>query len=202
MREQDFHTLSGWVDYDRGSLGSLTKSQELRYFSRRVKRTVLLPLHRMCRDDKRGWKRESPLLCFGTCLCCAIEALGKFHTGKTKRGNSASNFKAFVRAYMDPGWRANRFSGKPLVDHLYDSFRCGLTHGFTIKQGGFERHGSTFQVKVVGNVQQLELDPDLLFRDFEAGFGRFLAHLSAVNKADPAYKRFRKAFQDVFVLGK
>src|SRR5437867_2990100 len=195
MREKDFRVLRGWVDYDRPHLGNLNKSQELRYFSRRVKRTVLLPLRRMCSDDRRGWKRESPLLCFGTCVCCAIEALGKFQTGRLSRGNSISNFKSFVRDYMDPRWFANQFASKPYVDHLWDSFRNGLAHGFTIKRGGFERHASYFQVKDVGGVQQLELDPDSLLRDFEDAFGRFIAELNASTNTDPAYHRFHNAFQ-------
>ena len=203
MREKDFRALKGWVDYDRPQLGNLTKSQEIRYFVRRVKRTVLRPLRRMCRDDRRGWKFESPMLCFGTCICCAIEALGKFQTGRLGSGNSASNFKSFVQDYMDSGWFAKRFAGKPYVDHLRDSFRNGLAHGFTIKRGGFERHASYFQVKPVpvGGVQQLELDPDSVLGDFKAGFSKFVADVSAAKDTDPVYQRFHSAFQGIFVLG-
>lgn len=201
MRENDFRELKGWVDYDRPQLGNLSKSQELRYFNRRVKRTVLRPLRRMCRDDRRGWKFESPLLCFGTCICCAIEALGKFQTGRLGSGKSGSNFKSFVRVYMDAAWHTGQFAGRPYVEHLWGSFRNGLAHGFTIKRGGFERHASYFQVGTVGGVQQLEVHPDRLLRDFENAFGRFITDLRAVTKTDPAYLRFHNAFQGVFVLG-
>lgn len=153
----------------------------------------------MCADDKRGWTQESPLLCFGTCLCCAIEALGKFLTGMT--GNSHSNFNAFVDKYMDADWRSKQFDGKPYVDHLWKSFRNGLAHGFAIKRGGFERHTSYFQVKPVGGVQQLEVNPDRLLRDFERGIRRLIADLRAAKHTDPAYLRFHKAFQKIFVHG-
>lgn len=201
MRESDFRALRGWVDYDRPYLGNLTKSQEIRYFSRRVQRTVLRPLRRMCADDRRGWKIESPLLCFGTCICCAIEALGKFQTGQLGKEKNAANFKSFVRGYMDPAWNTNQFASKPYVDHLRDSFRNGLAHGFTIKRGGFERQASYFKVKTVSGIQELEVDPDKLFRDFKRGFTRFIADLRAAKNSDPAYHRFHDAFQGVFVRG-
>ena len=41
MREQDFKSLTGWVDYDRPHLPGLTKSQEIRYFQRRLKTSFI-----------------------------------------------------------------------------------------------------------------------------------------------------------------
>jgi hypothetical protein len=202
MRERDFRALKGWVDYERPQLATLNKSQEIRYFKRRVTMTVLLPLRRMCRDDKLGWNRESPLLCFGTCICCAIEAMGKFLTGQLADGNSAKNFKAFVVDYMSQDWRVKHLASTPYVDILWKSFRNGLAHGFTIKQGGFERSSSYFQVKTIGAVQLLEVDPDSLLRDFENGVRHFIANLNRVPPADRAYQQFHNAFHGIFVLGK
>jgi hypothetical protein len=201
MREQDFKSLTGWVDYDRPHLPGLTKSQEIRYFQRRLKRTVLAPLWRMCIDDTRGWTNESPVLCFGTCVCCAIEALGKFYTGKIGRGVSGHNFVAFVQKYMDPGWLANSFKGQRYVDHLWASFRNGLAHGFVIKEGGFERQRTLFEVKPVRGAQQLEIDPTRLFRDFKCGAGRFARDLRAASTSDPLFVNFHTAFDGVFIRG-
>lgn len=201
MRERDFQRLKGWVDYDRPHLQGLTKSQEIRYFQRRLKRTVLAPLWRMCTDDRRGWESESPLLCFGTCICCAIEALGKFYTGRLKRGVSGKNFVAFIQKYMDPGWLSNKFNRQRYVDHLWMSFRNGLAHGFTIKQGGFEYQRVLYKVKPVRGVQQLEIDPARLFRDFRRGVAAYTRDLRAARQTDPLFVNFHKAFEGVFICG-
>lgn len=202
MRRSDFAELTGWVDYDRPKLGNLTKSQEIRYFQARVQRTVIAPLRRMCADDRRGWKLESPLLCLGTCICCAIEALGKFNTGKLRgRGVSGANFVAFVQNYMDPSWLSNTFDGQRYVDHLWASFRNGLAHGFAIKRGGFEYQRVPYQVKVVGGLQQLEIDPARLFREFRRGFTRFMRDLRAARPGDPLFTKFHTAFDGVFIRG-
>jgi len=201
MRESDFKRLTRWVDYDRPRLASLTKSQEIRYFQARVQRTVIAPLKRMCVDDRRGWKRESPLLCFGTCICCAIEALGKFYTGRLVGHVSRSNFEAFVQTYMNPGWLSNRFGADRYVDHLWVSFRNGLAHGLAIKQGGFEYQRVAFQVKLVGGVQQLEVDPARLFHDFRRGFATFVRDLRGAGQLDPLYVKFHDAFVGVYVRG-
>ena len=202
MRESDFRNLSGWVDIDRLHLESFTKSQKIRYFHARVQRTVIAPLRRMCANVRLGTKHENPLLCFGTCICCAIEALGKFYTGRLSgRGVSRANFIAFVENYMNPGWLGHSFAGQRYVDQLWASFRNGLAHGFVIKRGGFEYQRVPFRVKIVGGVQQLEVDPARLFRDFRRGLATFVRDLRGARPLDPLFVNFYIAFDGVFIRG-
>jgi len=102
---------------------------------------------------------------------------------------------------MNPGWLSNSFSEQRYVDHLWASFRNGLAHGFAIKQGGFEYQRVPYQVKLVGGVHQLEIDPARLFSDFKHGFTRFVRDLRTAGPHDPLFVRFHTAFDGVFIRG-
>ena len=201
MRPEEFKTLKGWIDYDRPRLHLLTKRQQIRYFRNLLENVVVVPLRRMHADIVSPNSGSNPVLCFGTCICCSIEALGKFHTAKLARGNSGNNFKAFVRSFMDRSWCSSKLAGKLYVDLLWDNFRNGLAHGFTIKSGGFEQARTYFQVKSIGGICQLEVDPTRFLRDFRNGARKFVAGLTAASASDPKYLRFHRAFRDVFILG-
>ena len=201
MREADFKNLTGWVDIDRPLLATLSKSQEIRYFRARIKRTVIAPLRRMVAGIRQGTKAENPLLCFGTCLCCAIEALGKFQTGKLPRGNSGSNFRAFVQTYMDPRWNTEQFAGRAYVDHLWNAFRNGLAHGFVVKQGGFALGRTYFRIHSTAGVSQLEICPSRLLSDFTRGISGFVKRLSSSPRTSLDYKHFHAAFDGLYIQG-
>jgi hypothetical protein len=201
MRPKEFKALKGWIDYDRPYLHLLTKSQEVRYFRDRIEKVVVVPLRKMHEDIVSGTSLSNPVLCFGTCICCSIEALGKFHTGVLDRGNSGNNFKSFVRRYMDPKWCSSQLAGKYYVDLLWDNFRNGLAHGFTIKSGGLEKGKTYFQIAQIGGVRQLEVDPTRFLRDFRNASRKFIAELMAASAGDSSYLRFHHAFRGVFILG-
>lgn len=202
MTDKDFKRLTGWVDYDRPLLKAqaLTKSQEIIYFKKRIRMILLLPLKEMYTSLMKRKKRSSTVVCFGTCICCSIEALGKFHTGKLGEGNSGPNFRQFVKDYMDPKY-LQTLNNKPYVNILWTSFRNGLAHGFTIKQGGFEHHHSYFQIKNIGGVDLLEIDPTKFYNDFRHSVDKFIDKLNKASLTDQVYINFHKAFDEVFIRG-
>ena len=202
MTGKNFKSLTGWVDYDRPLLiaQALTKSQEIMYFKKRIRMILLLPLNEMYISLMKNKKRSSTVVCFGTCICCSIEALGKFHTGKLDEGNSGHNFQQFVKDYMDHNY-SQILNGSPYVSILWKSFRNGLAHGFTIKHGGFEHHQLYFQIKNIGGVNKLEIDPTKFYIDFKRGIDKFIYKLDKVPSTDQAYINFHKAFVDIFIHG-
>jgi len=202
MNKTQFRSLKGWIDYDRGRLPSLTDNQRIDYFEKRLNIVLLVPLEHMYRDlMKKGNRRSSPLLCFSTCICCAIEALGKFSTGKTGSNGAGTRFQAFVEGYMDPTFSTKTLNGKPYVKLLWTDFRNGLAHGFTIKQGGFEHCSSYFQEKPLDGFKKLEIDPTHFFEDFKKAISQYLKQLRAASPSDTLHKHFNKAFTDLYING-
>ena len=75
-----------------------------------------------------------------TLVCCAVEALGRFHSGGTKttacptcgarqeEPSSGQCFRNFIEAYV-PDY-------KPFSSVLYGEFRSALAHTFAIRKGG------------------------------------------------------------------
>lgn len=201
MRREDFKRLTGWVDYDRHLLPLLDKPQQIKYFRKRLNITLIMPLREMYKNLKSSRRDSSNILCFGTCICCALEALGKFYTGKTGRKESAERFKAFVKKYMNPKYKKARFKRKLYADILWDSFRNGLAHGFTIKDGGFEHHSSYFQVKIIGGKHQLEIDPTYFYKDFINAAGEYAGQLVKAKESDQLYIKFENTFTKIFIKG-
>jgi len=204
MNDYDFRNLTGYVDYDRELLPKLNKTQQINYFyNKRVKKLILNPLHEMYVSMMEEKKDSSPLLCFGNCICCSIEAFGKFYTGRTERGNSGSNFRKFIEKYMDKEFFSKEFKGKKYVDLLWDDFRNGIAHGFVIKSGGFEHHQPRyFQIKKIGGRDELEIDTQSFYKDFLNGIKQYINDLKKIRATGAIFRDFNKAFTDLYITGK
>ena len=100
---------------------------------------------------------------------------------------------------MDPQFSKKNFNGKRYVDLLWDDFRNGLAHGFTIKQGGFEHCAIYFQEKPIDGFKQLEIDPTNFFEDFKQAISKYLNRLRASSLTDTVRKNFNKAFSDLYI---
>src|SRR6267143_1446147 len=87
--------LTGWIDYDRDKLAALDPQERILYFRKRLHIVLLKPLERLFASigDK-----HSPMLIFGTTVCCSIEALGKFYNGGV--GRNHQRFYDFVDKYL------------------------------------------------------------------------------------------------------
>jgi len=204
MNDSDFKNLKGYVDYDRDLLPKLNKTQKIKYFyNQRVKKLILNPLHEMHESMMEEKKDCSPLLCFGNCICCSIEAFGKFYTGRTERGNSRANFRKFIEKYMDKEFFLKEFKGKKYADLLWDDFRNGIAHGFVIKSGGFEHHQPKyFQIKKIGGRDELEIDTQSFYKDFLNGVRKYLNDLKKSGVTDDIFKNFNIAFTNLYIRGK
>ncbi len=200
MNCNEFRKLTFLVDYDRPKLPLLTQSQRIEYFRRRANRLVLRPLRQLLRAIPRSIKRSSAVLCFGTSICCAIEAFGRFHTGKVGIGSGAHSFKAFVNDFMHPDY-SKQLHGRSYVTLLHDNFRNGLAHGFTIKWGGFEYSSDYFQVKAIGPETVLEIDPGRLYEDFANGTAKFMSMLKTAPDSSTRHAHFNSVFNELWVKG-
>lgn len=200
MKRADFQKLQFLVDYDRAQLPFLTSAQRVEYFRRRANKFVLRPLDQILHQVRGATKRSSAVLCFGTCVCSAIEAFGRFHTGKVGWGTGAHSFRAFVTDFMHSDF-AKRLHGKSYATLLHNHFRNGLAHGFTIKWGGLEFSPAYFQVKRLGPATVLEIDPGRLYHDFAHGVSDFLAKLKSAPDAPARYIRFSTVFEELWIKG-
>ena len=200
MKRSEFQKLTFWVDYDRSRLPLLTRSQRIEYFRRRANKAVLRPLHQILRQVRRDPKHSSAVLCFGTCICSAIEAFGHFHTGKVGWGTGWPSFNAFVKNFMhaDFNKQVHKTSYAKL---LHDHFRNGLAHGFTIKWGGFENTSTYFRIRSVGSTTMLVIDPSALYQDFAGGVFNFVAKLKGAPDAPTRYAKFSAVFDELWIKG-
>ncbi|MBI5059363.1 hypothetical protein HZB60_06235 [candidate division KSB1 bacterium] len=200
MNTKEFRKLQGWIDYERHRLHDLNKEQEILYFEKRLKMILLIPANEMYKSIMRKRKNSSAVLCFGTCICCAIEALGKFHTGVLERNNGWKNFESWIKSYMDKGY-FQKHNNDTYARILWDDFRNGLAHGFTIKNGGFEEDVKYFKLKSINGIMQLEIDPKHFYEDFRSGVDKYIDLLKKASISDSMYLRFNHAFRGVFILG-
>jgi hypothetical protein len=204
MNDRDFKNLKGYVDYDRHLLPKLSETQKIKFFyNKRVKKLILNPLHEMYESMMQEKRDCSPLLCFGNCICCSIEAFGKFYTGRTERGSSGANFRKFIENYMNKEFFSKKFKGKKYVDLLWNDFRNGIAHGFVIKSGGFEHHQPKyFQIKNIAGRDELEIDTQSFYKDFLTGVKQYVNDLKKSRVIDDIFKNFNKAFTDLYIKGK
>jgi hypothetical protein len=161
---------------------------------------LLSPLRELFSSMEKHKKNSSTVLCFGTCACCAIEALGKFCTGRLGRRTSWHNFEKWIDKYMHKDF-SKTFNGIKYKRLLWDDFRNGLAHGFTIKNGGYDFQTNYFEVKSVCGVNQLEIDPKQFYLDFLSGFNSYIADLKKASPSDTIYRNFDKTFKGIFISG-
>jgi hypothetical protein len=190
--------LTGWVDYDRPTLPSLSRTERIDWFEHRVRLVAINPLRLIVETQITADPTSSALLIFGVSLCCAIEAMGKFVVGNKPHD---ARFDAFISGYMSPVLKTGTMGQDTYADVLRKHFRNGLTHGFAVCHGGFEGgHGNPyFVVNRVGGYESLSVNPAMLFDDFVQGVEEYIGELRA---GDPKVAMFDTMFDDVFIKGK
>jgi hypothetical protein len=192
--------LTGWLDYDRPDLPFLDKRERLSYFWKRIDKVLLGPLEDMLAEVLEPNSPNDTLLCFATCLCCGIEALGAFWTGNYQRGNSEKNFRAFVTAHMDSRY-SRRFRQRTYLDVLWNDFRNGLAHGFTARSGTFQEQRNYFRVDTIKDDTYLILNHRLLFEDFDHAAKSMVHTLRQSQETSSRYQNFHRTFDAIFVQG-
>lgn len=203
MLEKDFDKLTFWIDCDGPLLGELTESQKIVYLERRLERVALIPIGELYASLMENKKNSSTLLCFATCICCAIVSLGRFYEGDisydTIAGESSDEcFKTFVRRYM-----SSEFT-ESYIDRLCEDFRKGLIYDFAIKDGGFQHQANYLSTKPGGKtvclvlIEQLMIDPTHFYKDFINSVSKYMTDLKTADQSDIIRRNFKRVFDNLF----
>ena len=181
------YACSLFADRDRAVLPQLTFRGKVRWFELRIRRMLIRPLD-VLRPTRRGRYEAdiSFLLVFGTVLFNGVEALGSFYKG---RDGSGQTFRDFVTDFMNPTYHRH-------ISEMRDDFRNGLAHGLAIKNGGFEFLSRT--PARVDPRQGVQIDPDVLFRDFKRAVRTYLSRVRRAGPTSPLGQAFLRRFNQVF----
>jgi hypothetical protein len=196
--------LTGWIDYDRPHLASLSPTDRISYLEKRTRLVALNPLRRILTlevhpKDTSGnpVENSSALLILGVAICCSIESLGKFLNGSS--GGNHVRFKAFLHKYMNPDFQSQSLGSDTYGEILWKYFRNGIAHGFAVCHGGYE--GGAGSPYFVVNGSMLEINPTLLLDDLSQAFDNYLVDLRACSDSDALFLAFNAVFEDVFING-
>lgn len=181
-----------YIDYDRQTLVK-HQGDWIEWFKQRVLFILIDPIEEILKpENKKKFDNENFTIFLGitTLICCGIEAMGGFYKGYA----TSKNFKIFVKSYMDAAYRKD----EKKLEALHNHFRCGLAHGFCIKQGGIKWRGTYFsEHKTLG----LLINILKLFKDFKHGFLRYINDVEKARAHSVIKKDFLKRFEHVFILG-
>jgi hypothetical protein len=198
--------LTLFIDYDRDKLINLSYRGRVEYFELRVRKILMNPLQIMLLPevfDKLEPQDSSSVawLCIVSLVCAGIEALGSFYAG---RDGIWETFRDFLKDYMDSSYTTQTYHSRlhgtiTYGEALRRYFRNGLSHGFSIVDGGVEHHyPKYFEVNQFG----LQIDPRSLCQDFQQAFSSYVNHLYNASQKSTIVTSFLQRFEDVFIKGK
>jgi hypothetical protein len=137
------HSRPEWTfTLDHDPIHTFDDDAKIAWLQGRVEKMLLVPLRdahirtRFNQEPKPAYDLNLGLM---TLACCAIEALGRFLLGGSKKTvcptcenrneepSAAKCFREFIRTYVA--------DYKPVAQPLYESFRCALAHSFAIRDG-------------------------------------------------------------------
>jgi hypothetical protein len=187
---QEMSLFKGYVD--KSLLKALSFDDKITYLRARAILIFLDPLEEILYLEKENALAKFHLLNLMTIICCAIEGLGHYLTGKVGFRTARPAFEKFVKEFMNPDFQKVH-NGKTYSRILWEYFRNGLAHGFVIEKGGIERKLSGYF-----NVDPkigLEIDVDLFVSDFKKGFEDFFKKLQSEGDNSGLGNNFKKIFQ-------
>lgn len=193
-REQiNGRNYSLFIDYDRDALKQ-HKEDWIEWFRQRVLFILIDPIGEILKEQNiKLFDNENFTIYIGitTLICCGIESMGGFYKGKA----CSRNFKNFVKDYMHSDFKKDPAK----LEVLHNYFRCGLAHGFCIKQGGMHLGTQYFlEDKNTG----LQISTIELFKDFKQAFYKYINNLNKAHKSSTILENFYNRFGYVFILGK
>lgn len=190
---RDNRARIGELTYYSGldDLASMSAEQKIAWFNGRFEKVVVRPLRAVKsigRDNPDIWDLNLGVV---TIICCAIEALGGFYAPNKK---DRVAFDQFVCDFMNAKFRETPAGQKRrYAQILYDQFRSGLAHGFSIVGHEIATRPTEYVVDDNGYVS---IDLWTLFEDMEAGCHRYL---DVVRSDDDSRANFLKQFDSLFI---
>lgn len=189
------HDCTLFYDYDfyrDGILQKLKDDGKITWLKLRMQMIFMEPMSTLFDRDsqsfielntsRNGSPRTGTLLTVSL-LMNGIEALGSFLT--EKGGKKKLNFFTFINRYM-PTWNIEVQSPRhqneqlSLSKILWQAYRNGLTHCFTIEGAGIDNIQETDKYKIDGDT--LQIDIWKFFADFRDAFNEMF--IDVCNKPD------------------
>ncbi len=171
-----------------------TKEEKIGWFEGRVNKILMEPIEQLRKiwrkDDTEIWRLNLGLM---NLICNAILAISNFYLQK---GTEAKKFKKFVKNYMSKKFMEKDPDGKEYVSLLWDDFRCGLTHGFTILHGGIVE--TTRYYLNYDSIRGLGIDFWSFFDDFKQAFNNYLKDIKEEKEDSFLENNFLTRFNQLF----
>ena len=190
---KDNRARIGELTYYSGidDLTALSEQDRIEWFEGRFDKTIIRPLRAVRRigvDNPEIWDLNLGVV---TIICSAIQAVGSFYSPGSK---DRVAFVRFVCDFMNPVLRLTASGrNRSYAEILYDQFRSGLAHGFSIIGHEVATRPSEYIVDDNGYVS---IDLWTLFEDLESGFSSY----TKVLLSDAGVRAsFLNRFDDVFV---
>ena len=200
-----------FYDYDQlrdGKLSRLTDSGKVQWFSDRMDMVFVDPLgrifdtasvaHRELNSSPDDIKPRTIMIGAFALLLNGIESCGSFITDFPPSTNKKNwrRFNAFMTKYMSV-WNAmvvgTSHKNKNMIAILWEHFRNGIAHGFSVTSGGIEYLGGP-RWRVSSGI--MEIDPVLFFKDFLRAKDDLLRDIN--DKMAREHAHFLKRFRDVY----
>ena len=172
-------------------LSSMSESDKIAWFSGRFEKVIVRPLRAvrlLGPVNPEIWDLNLGVV---TIVCSAIQALSSFYSPRQK---DRVAFVRFVNDFMNPKFQEQAACRtRTYAQILYDQFRSGLAHGFSIVGHEVATRPTEYIVDDRGYVS---IDLWTLFEDLERAFVRYLG---ALNSDEATRVDFLRRFDDVFV---
>jgi hypothetical protein len=192
--------LTYWLDIDQPHLPGLSLAERINYFEGRVRLVLITPLDRLIETDEFLGKEDSTaLLIAGAAICHGIEAIGRFLLNGRSDPAGGKCFVSFAEKYMDEDLRLRSIGDESYASLLWRDFRCGLSHGFNIRGGGFDGGKADTDPYFVMDGDKLKVNPYQFYGDFRRGFERYLKDLRDPRSPDALRENFGKTFKRIFI---
>lgn len=170
-----------------------TAGEKISWIEGRINQVLIHPLEEL----RKVWQENKEIQCLNlgimTLLCSGIEALSNFYL---QIGDSGKKFKKFVENYMNAEFRMKDPSGKKYSSFLWDDFRCGLAHGFSIEKGGILEE--TNRYIRFDDKKGLGIDLWFFFEDFKHAVATFMNDVRKASKNSMLRNNFLARFDKLF----
>jgi len=170
-----------------------TDEEKIAWLEGRINQVLIKPIEELKKIWHDNPEIRSLNLGVMTLLCCGIEALSNFYLQK---GESGKKFKKFIERYMSSEFRKKDPLGKKYSSILWDEFRCGLTHSFSIEKGGILE--GTSQYVRFDDTKGLGIDLWCFFDDVKKAISSYMLDVKREQQTNIVRQNFLIRFNLLF----